>query len=153
MPALGGASAQPLRFLDFLIHQPIRAVLLHGAGVPVNVPAPERYAVHKLIVASRRGTDNVGTAKSRKDRMQAVTIMEAMIEQRRTEDLAEAFLEAYERGQAWKEGIRKSMNQIEDDARRRIIFAWADSIRKLERDPAEFDLEEVPANITSGLKP
>src|SRR5690606_758280 len=29
MPALGGASAQPLRFLDFLIHEPIRAVLLH----------------------------------------------------------------------------------------------------------------------------
>jgi hypothetical protein len=29
----------------------------------------------------------------------------------------------------------------------------ADGIRKLERDPAEFDLEEAPANITSALRP
>ncbi|MGK9237144.1 hypothetical protein KXS07_35945 [Inquilinus limosus] len=94
MPALGGAAAQPLRFLDFLIYQPIRAVLLHGAGVPVNVPAPERYAIHKLIIASRRGTDSEGKAKSPKDRMQAATIMEAMIMQRQTEDLADAFMES-----------------------------------------------------------
>jgi hypothetical protein len=39
MPALGRA---PLRFLDYLIYQPIRAVLLHGAGVPVLIPPPER---------------------------------------------------------------------------------------------------------------
>jgi hypothetical protein len=143
MPALGGASAQPLRFLDFLIHQPIRAVLLHGAGVPVNVPSPDKFAIHKLIVATRRRTDNDGTAKSRKDRLQAVTIMEAMIEQRQTEDLADAFIEAYGRGTAWKEAIRKSMDQIEDDARGRIKSALADGISKLERDPAEFDLEEV----------
>ncbi len=52
MPALGGAAAIPLRFLDYLIHEPIRAVLLHGAGVPVLVPSPERYAIHKLIVGS-----------------------------------------------------------------------------------------------------
>ncbi|MBL3684602.1 hypothetical protein F2981_18295 (plasmid) [Sinorhizobium meliloti] len=58
MPALGGAAAQPLRFLDYLIYHPIRAVLLHGAGVLVNVPAPQRYAIHKLIVASRRLTDD-----------------------------------------------------------------------------------------------
>src|SRR3546814_203836 len=47
MPALGGASAQPLRFLDFLIHEPVRTVMLHRSGVPVTVPSPERYAVHK----------------------------------------------------------------------------------------------------------
>jgi len=149
MPALGGPSAQPLRFLDFLIHQPIRAVLLHGAGVPVNVPSPERYAIHKLIVASRRRTDNDGTAKSRKDRAQSATIMEAMIEQRQTEDLADAFSEAYDRGPAWKEAIRKSMDQIEDDTRERIQAALADGIRKLDRDPAEFDLDTV----AEALKP
>lgn len=36
VPALGGASAQPLRFLDFLIHEPIRTVMLHRSGVPVS---------------------------------------------------------------------------------------------------------------------
>lgn len=140
MPALGGAAAQPLRFLDFLIYQPIRAVLLHGAGVPVNVPTPERYAIHKLIVATRRRTDNDGTAKSRKDRAQAATLMEAMIEQRQAEDLADAFMEACDRGPAWKEAIRKSMDQLEDNVRQRIQAALADGIGKLDRDPAAYDL-------------
>ena len=140
MPALGGAAAQPLRFLDFLIHPPFRAVLLHGAGVPVNVPSPDKFAIHKLIVATRRRTDNDGTAKSRKDRLQAVTIMQVLIEQRQTEDLADASMGACGRGTAWKEAIRKSMDQIEDDIHGRIKSALADGIRKLERDPAEFNL-------------
>jgi hypothetical protein len=37
MPALGGASAEPLRFLDFLIRDPVRSVLLHKGGVSVTV--------------------------------------------------------------------------------------------------------------------
>ncbi|TIP27076.1 MAG: hypothetical protein E5X67_17190 [Mesorhizobium sp.] len=150
MPALGGASAQPLRFLDFLIYEPIRAVLLHGAGVPVNVPSPERYAIHKLIIASRRRTDSDGTAKSRKDKMQAATIMEAMIEQRQSDDLADAFMEAYVmeaygRGAAWKEAIRKTLSQIDHGTRETVLPALARAIRKLERDPSEFHLEDVAA--------
>jgi len=145
MPALGGAAAQPLRFLDFLIYQPIRAVLLYGAGVTVNVPAPERYAIHKLIVADRRQTDNDGTAKGRKDLAQAASIIETMIEQRQKEDLADAFMEAYDRGPAWKEAIRRSMDQIEDNVRQRIQSAFADGIGKLGRDPADYALKAVAA--------
>src|SRR5690606_21188688 len=63
MPALGGASAQPLRFLDFLIHEPIRTVMLHKSGVPVTIPPPERFAVHKLLVSTRRRTDAAGYSK------------------------------------------------------------------------------------------
>ena len=66
MPALGGASAQPLRFLDFLIHEPIRTIMLHRSGVPVTVPSPERYAVHKLIVASRRRSDITASPNEKK---------------------------------------------------------------------------------------
>ena len=45
MPALGGAAALPLRFLDFLIRFPVRVVLLHGAGVPILIrhPSGTRY--------------------------------------------------------------------------------------------------------------
>ena len=60
MPALGGASARPLRFMDFLIRFPTRSVVLHGPGIPVNVPAPERFAVHKLIISNRRNDDALG---------------------------------------------------------------------------------------------
>jgi hypothetical protein len=96
MPALGGAAAEPLRFLDYLIYQPTRAVLLHADGVPVLVPSPERYAIHKLIVASRRRHDHDGTAKSRKDLLQAMTLINAMINQRQADSLADAYIEAWE---------------------------------------------------------
>lgn len=112
MPALGGASAQPLRFLDFLIYEPIRAVLLHRSGVPVMVPSPERYAVHKLIVASRRLSDTNGAAKREKDVHQASLLIEALQETRRQDDLAHVFAEAWGRGQAWREGIGKGLGLL-----------------------------------------
>ncbi len=106
MPALGGASADPLRFLDFLIRDPVRTVLLHKSGVPVTVPAPERYAVHKLIVASRRRTDGQGTIKRDKDIRQSTLLIKALAQSRRHSDLALAYTEAWDRGPAWQEGIR-----------------------------------------------
>lgn len=66
MSALGGALAEPLRFLDVLIHAPVRVVLPHGFGIPVLVfvPSPERYAVRKLIVGLRRWASGDGAAKA-----------------------------------------------------------------------------------------
>ena len=49
---MGGAGADPLRIPDLLIRDRIRAILLHKSGVPVTVPALERYVIHKIIVAS-----------------------------------------------------------------------------------------------------
>jgi hypothetical protein len=140
MPALGGASAQPLRFLDFLIYQPIRAVLLHGAGVPVTVPASERYAVHKLIVASRRKTDNDGTAKSHKDRLQAASLMEAIIEVRQTESLAEAYMEAWDRGPSWRTALQDSQRQLDPGLWTHVGSKIAESMRRLGSDPKNYDL-------------
>ncbi|MCK0198530.1 GSU2403 family nucleotidyltransferase fold protein [Ancylobacter sp. 6x-1] len=140
MPALGGAAAQPLRFLDFLIYQPVRAVLLHGSGVPILVPAPERFAIHKLIVSVRRRTDNDGTAKSDKDRDQAVTLMVAMIETRQSEALAEAYMEAWDRGPAWRDAIGASLRALSEDARAQLIAPLAAAIRALGADPVSYDL-------------
>ncbi|HEY9214408.1 MAG TPA: GSU2403 family nucleotidyltransferase fold protein [Ancylobacter sp.] len=140
MPARGGAAAQPLRFLDFLIYQPVRAVLLHGAGVPILVPAPERLAIHKLIVSVRRRTDNDGTAKSDKDRDQAVTLMDAMIETRRSEALAEAYMEAWERGPAWRDAIGASLRAVSEDTRERLLVSLAGPVRALGADPVSYHL-------------
>jgi hypothetical protein len=59
--------SQPLRFLDFLIYDALPAALLHGGGILVNVPRPERYALHKLIVAGieRDRQDRQGSGTSR----------------------------------------------------------------------------------------
>ena len=53
LPALG-VHAKPLRFLDFLLADSISAAVPYRSGVLVNVPQPARYAVHKLIVSTRR---------------------------------------------------------------------------------------------------
>lgn len=143
MPALGGAAAQPLRFLDFLIHQPVRGVLLHGAGVPVLLPAPERYAVHKLIISSRRRVDDDGTAKNRKDVLQAAAILSAMIEQRRGDDVADAYMEAYDRGPAWREAIGQGLSLIEDSPRALIMAGLSAGIANLGSDPADYGLNEL----------
>lgn len=138
MPALGGASAEPLRFLDFLIYQPVRAVLLHGAGIPILVPAPDRYAIHKLIVGSRRRADKDGMAKSRKDRLQAITLIDAMIATRQDENLAEACVEAWKRGPAWRDAIQESLRSFDNDTRERLSKTLAKSIAKIGVSSEEF---------------
>lgn len=112
MPALGGASAESLRFLDYLIYDPVRTVLLFREGVNVLVPAPERYAVHKLIVSSRRLTDALGRLKADKDLLQAALLFEALEETRHGDELADAWEEAWERGDAWKEAIVSGLSRL-----------------------------------------
>jgi hypothetical protein len=109
MPALGGAAAEPLRFLDFLIRDPVRTVVLANGGIPVTVPDPARYAVHKLIVAARRLK---GTAKDRKDLQQARDIAEALRVIGRISDLHEAFAEARARGPKWQEALEASLTRL-----------------------------------------
>lgn len=140
MPALGAAGAEPLRFLDFLIYEPVRAVLLHEAGIPVLVPAPERYAVHKLIVANRRKTDANGAEKARKDLHQAQTLMEALIETHQRTVLADAYSEAWRRGKAWRDAIEASMLLFPDAARTHIRANIADGIRAIGDNPKDLGI-------------
>ncbi|WP_398480291.1 GSU2403 family nucleotidyltransferase fold protein [Tardiphaga sp.] len=145
MPALGGAAAYPLRFLDFLIRYPIRAVLLHGAGVPVTIPSPERYAVHKLIVASRRRDDRDVMAKSAKDRIQARSIFQALIMNYQQADMAAAFMEAWDRGDAWKDAISKSLATYDESLQSMLRQGLAKGITELGDDPASYGLAgDVP---------
>lgn len=113
MPALGGAAAAPLRFLDFLIHQPRHSVLLHKAGVPVRVPAPERYAVHKLILATRRREDGVNVTKRMKDIHQAGALIEAM-HPHLHHDLADSWAEAWGRGMKWRACLVRGRSMLPD---------------------------------------
>jgi hypothetical protein len=96
LPAFHTDAAQ-LRFLDFLIRDPEPAVL-HGTGIYVTVPAPQRYAIHKLIVARRR---RPGAAKSDKDVQQAASLLEVLI-RKRPHELRSAWTEAYSRGPKWR---------------------------------------------------
>lgn len=145
MPALGGAAALPLRFLDYLIYQPVRAVLLHNAGVPVLIPSPERYAIHKLIVGSRRKEDRDATVKSAKDRLQAKSIIEAMIANRQYSDLASAFVEAWDRGDHWRAAIRNSIVTYDDSFRTSLQAELSKGLTQLGLDPANYEVAAKPA--------
>ncbi|WP_407519826.1 nucleotidyltransferase family protein [Methylobacterium oryzisoli] len=108
MPALGGASAQPLRYLDFLIYRPVRSVLLHKGGVPVTVPAPARYAIHKLIVAMLRRDDPASAAKARKDVHQAAALIEALGLASQADSLGDAWIEPAGRPRPASSGDRRT---------------------------------------------
>lgn len=140
MPSLSGMAAEPLRYLDFLIHQPERAVVLHAEGIPVLVPAPERFAVHKLIVATERQADGSGGYKSSKDRAQALSLFQAFVETRRTDTLADAYMEAWDRGPRWQSAISSSMRVLDRDALATVTPALSESIRHLGGDPAKYAL-------------
>jgi hypothetical protein len=140
MPALGGASAEPLRFLDFLIYEPVRALVLHGSGVPVLIPAPERYAVHKIILATRRLSDVGGSMKSQKDLMQAGLLFEAMAETRRSDDLALAWIEAWNRGDAWREALARGLEIMPKKAASVVRSALLDGLRRVKENPEQFGL-------------
>lgn len=115
LPALG-VSAQSLHFLNFLIAQPIKAAALYRSGVLVQIPRPEAYAIHKLIVANRRqaGPDQL---KSRKDRAQAALLIEVLAEDR-PDELREAYDDALSRGPAWAEHIARSLHRMPETAAR-----------------------------------
>jgi hypothetical protein len=113
MPALGGAAAEPLRYMDFLIRDPVRTILLHGAGVSVVVPDPARFAVHKLIVAGRRLDDAGGRAKKDKDLRQAGMLFEALQQMGEGTNLADALREAWDRGASWRAAIMAGVDAIQ----------------------------------------
>ena len=126
--------------------------LLHGAGVPVLIPSPERYAIHKLIIGSRRKEDGDATAKSSKDRLQARSIIEAMIANRQHADLASAFMEAWDRGDHWRAAIRTSIATYDDDFQSSLRTELAKGVTELGSNPAKYDLADKPSEAAT-LRP
>jgi hypothetical protein len=108
LPALG-VHAQSLHYLNYLLAEPIFAAVTYRDGVLVQIPRPERFAIHKLIVADRRleGTDSL---KSIKDRLQAKFLIEVLAEDR-PGDLRDALEDALSRGKRWRERITASVER------------------------------------------
>jgi hypothetical protein len=109
--------AEPLRFLDFLIHDPEPAVVLHNAGIYVLVPSPQRYAIHKLIVSRRR---KEGTAKRDKDVHQSAALLE-ILNVKRPYELKSSWNEAFARGRAWRQALAEGLSQIPSKTRDAVL--------------------------------
>jgi hypothetical protein len=99
--------AYGLHFLDFLIKDPIPAVSLYMEGILVQVPRPERYAIHKLIVSQSRVKSSA--VKARKDAQQARLLIAALSEIRPYE-LQAALAEADQRGPSWRNKLDQALD-------------------------------------------
>jgi len=96
LPALGVA-AQSLHHLNYLISEPIAAAAIYRSGVLVQVPRPERFAIHKLIISERRRSD----LRAHKDRAQAAFLIKALARDR-PDELAQACEDARAQGPKWR---------------------------------------------------
>lgn len=107
-----GVDAQSLHHLNYLIEQPILAAVPYRSGVLVQIPQPERFAIHKLIVADRRqgGPDAI---KSIKDRAQAAFLINALAEDR-PDELREAYQMARDKGPKWDMRLDNTLKKMPD---------------------------------------
>jgi len=109
LPALG-VHAQSLHYLNYLLAEPILAAVTYRDGVLVQIPRPERFAIHKIIVADRRG-DGADSLKAVKDRLQAEYLVKVLAEDR-PDDLREAVEDALSRGKRWRERLIASIAKV-----------------------------------------
>ncbi|MEM9969282.1 MAG: GSU2403 family nucleotidyltransferase fold protein, partial [Pseudomonadota bacterium] len=107
-----GVDAQSLHHLNYLIERPIMAAVPYRSGVLVQIPQPERFAIHKLIVADRRqgGPDAI---KSTKDRAQAAFLIAALAEDR-PDELREAYEIACETGPRWAMRLDNTLRKMSE---------------------------------------
>ena len=93
-------TAQPLRFIELLLEHPVQVALLGESGaVVVNVPAPARYAVHKLIVSTER--ESQFRTKANKDLLQAAALVSYM-QDHMSEEIVKAWQDVDRRGPSWR---------------------------------------------------
>lgn len=111
-------AAEALRFMEYLAEDPIEAVALYGTGVPVKVPRPLRYAIHKLLIAQERSGTHA--PKKAKDLRQAKDIITAYQEDN-PDELEDEISDARNRGRAWKKNINASLQEIASKERQQKL--------------------------------
>lgn len=104
-----GVSARALHHLEYLIGETLDAAAVYREGILVKVPRPERFAIHKLIVADRR-LQGPESSKSLKDLMQAELLISILAEDRPM-DLITAYEDAMSRGHRWRARIEASLSR------------------------------------------
>lgn len=114
------AFAEPIRFLDYLLEDIQPATLLYKHGVFINVPAPARFAFHKLVVSQRRRAGAV--EKIKRDLSQAEQLFEVLIEGR-PGDLILAYEAAEKMGGKFNQQLTMGMESIDSEV--------SESVRRL----------------------
>jgi hypothetical protein len=115
MRSVLGSGATALRFLDYLIVDPIETVLLApSCGISVTVPRPERFAIHKLIVAAyRSATESTKKEKDIHQAGQLITVLAAD----RSKELKSAYRIAVKAGRKWEKAVLVSLDLLPEVVR------------------------------------
>lgn len=72
-----GASAKPVPYMDYLLEDHVKGMIISGGATLVNVPFPARFGFHKILVSAERPV--IEHAKSRKDLMQASQVLNHLL--------------------------------------------------------------------------
>lgn len=109
---LDRADEETASLIGYLIANPVRAVVLHGPGIPVCVPAPERYAVHTLIMeeAGVEGAPAMGRAHSIPG--QAAELIDALLFAHRGNALSDALAELREVCPQWRRSLKAGFARL-----------------------------------------
>lgn len=100
MPNLN-LTLEPLRFMEFSLEHPVQGCVFSSLGAcTVNLPLPERYAVHKLIVYGERPVSE--RAKASKDLLQAASLASYFLANGQADLFNEAWRDALGRGKGWR---------------------------------------------------
>lgn len=110
MPELNLA-LQPLKFMELSLESPEQACLLDRTGAClINLPAPARYAVHKLIIAGERPP--IERAKARKDLLQAASLASYFLQTGDVGTFNAAWRDAARRGKGWRTRLARGKSAL-----------------------------------------
>jgi hypothetical protein len=121
MPNLNVA-LEPLKFMEFSLEQPVQGCLFSNLGsCVVNLPAPERYAVHKMIVYGERPVAQ--RSKATKDLLQAASLVSYFRQIGQADVFNAAWRDAIGRGKGWQKrafegraALLRLMPELADEA-------------------------------------
>ncbi len=104
------ATMQPLKFMEFSMESPMQMALLsQQGGILVNVPPPEKYAVHKLLVHGERPQSM--RVKAAKDLEQAAALIEYLGEYDKPA-LSDAWRDLNHRGPGWRSRAQQGLQAL-----------------------------------------
>lgn len=101
---------QPLRFMELSLEDPMRSTLIARSGpIVVNLPRPQRYALHKLLVYGERPPAQ--RTKARKDLAQAAALMDYLLVHD-IADMAALWADVNARGPGWRRRLNEGFRMM-----------------------------------------
>jgi hypothetical protein len=102
---------QPLRFMEFSMVDTVQAAVISSEGTAIaNIPRPDRFAIHKLIVAAER--DTAAAVKANKDIRQANVLIQYYLDHR-PDEIADTCRNAFDRGPGWSKRLTDGLARLE----------------------------------------